>query len=53
MKQIILPSTILKFTWLVIDGFMEKYGPAPPLPKKKLGPPNREGPQETWNFPNP
>ena len=24
MKQIILPSTNLEFTWLVIDGFMEK-----------------------------
>ena len=26
MKQIILSSTILKFTWLVIDGFMEENG---------------------------
>ena len=29
MKQTILPSTILKFTWLVIDGFMEENSPAP------------------------
>ena len=28
-KQIILPSTVLEFTWLVIDGFMEKNGQAP------------------------
>ena len=26
MKQIILPSTILYFTWLVNDGFMEENG---------------------------
>ena len=26
MKQIILPSTILEFTWLVIDGSMEENG---------------------------
>ena len=26
MKQIILPSTILEFTRLVIDGFMEENG---------------------------
>ena len=28
MKQIILPS-IVEFTWLVIDGFMEENGLAP------------------------
>ena len=26
MKQIILPSTILEFPWLVIDGSMEENG---------------------------
>ena len=26
MKQIILPSTVLEFTWLAIDGFMEENG---------------------------
>ena len=39
MKQIMLPSTILEFTWLVTDGFMEENGLAPPLPKRKLGSP--------------
>ena len=46
MKLIILSSTILEFTWLVIDGFMEgtspsglKKWPGLPLPKRKLGPP--------------
>ena len=29
MKQMILPSTILGFTWLIIDGFMEENGLAP------------------------
>ena len=53
MKQIILPSTILEFTQLVIYGFMEENGLAPPLPKRKLGPPNTEGPQEIWNLPSP
>ena len=33
MKQIILSSTILEFTWLVIDGFIEETGLASPLPK--------------------
>ena len=46
MKQIILPSTILEFTQLVIDGFMEETGLASPLQKRKLGPPNTEDPQE-------
>ena len=31
MKQIILPSAILEFTWLVIDGFMEQNYLALPL----------------------
>ena len=26
IKQITLPSTVLEFTWLVIDGFMEENG---------------------------
>ena len=52
MKQIISPLTILESTWLVIDDFMEENGLAP-LPKKKLGPPNTEGPQEIWNIPSP
>ena len=29
MKQIILPSIILEFTWLVIDGFMKENSLAP------------------------
>ena len=33
MIQIILSSTILEFTWLVIDGFIEETGQASPLPK--------------------
>ena len=37
MKQITLPSTILKFTRLVIHGFMEENGRALSLPKWKLG----------------
>ena len=40
MKQIILPSTILEFTWLVIDGFMEENGVALLSQKRKLGPSN-------------
>ena len=36
MKQIILPSTVLEFTWLVIDGFMEENGLAPLSPKKEI-----------------
>ena len=43
MKQIILPSTILEFTWLVIDGFMEENGLAP-SPKKEIRSPNTESP---------
>ena len=46
MKQIILPSAILEFTLLVIDGFMEENGLAPPPPKRKLGLPNTERSQE-------
>ena len=46
MKQIILPSTILELTWLVIDDFMEENDLTSPLPKRKLGPPNTEAPQE-------
>ena len=51
MKQITLPSTILGFPWLVIDDFTEEN--SLPLPKKKLGPFNTEGPQEIWNLPRP
>ena len=39
-------STILEFTWLVIDDFIEENSPASPLPKRKLGPHNAKGPQE-------
>ena len=35
MKQIILPLTVLEFTRLVIDGFMEENGLAP-SPKKEI-----------------
>ena len=38
MKQIILPSTILEFAWLVIDYFLEENGLVPPVSKIKLGP---------------
>ena len=31
---------------------MEEIGLPTPLPKRKLGPPNTEGPQEIWNFPS-
>ena len=34
MKQIILPSTILEFTQLVVDGFTEENGLVHPLPKR-------------------
>ena len=52
MRQIILPSTILEFTWLVIDGFKEENGLALLL-GEKLGPPNTEAPQKIWIFPAP
>ena len=35
IKQIILSSTILEFTWLVIDSFMEENG-LDPSPKKDI-----------------
>ena len=35
MKQIILPSTILEFKWLVIVGFMQENGLVP-SPKKDI-----------------
>ena len=44
-------STILKFTWLDIDGFMEEIGLAP-LPNMILVPHNTQGQQEIWNFPS-
>ena len=53
MKQIILPLTILQFTWLVIDDSMQENGLAVHLQKRKLSTPNTEGPQETWNFSSP
>ena len=31
---------------------MEEIGLPTPLPKRKLGPPNTEGPQEIRNFPS-
>ena len=52
MKQITLPSTILKFTRLVIHGFMEENGRALNLPKWKLGPSQYRRSQEIWNFPS-
>ena len=52
MKQIILPSTVFEFTWLVIDGFMEENGLAL-LSLKGNWDPNAEGPQEIWNIPGP
>ena len=54
MKQIILPSSVLEFTWFVIDGSMEKNGLAHfPLQKSKLSPPSKKGPQEIWYFLSP
>ena len=54
MKQIILPSTVLEFTWFAIDDSMEENGLAHlPLQKRKLRPPNKKGSQEIWNFPSP
>ena len=56
MKKIILPSTILEFTWLVIDSFMEENGLAPLFPQKRNyvpQTPKTEGHQEIWNFPSP
>ena len=38
MKQIILPTTFLEFTWLVLDYFKEENGLAL---KRKLVPSNR------------
>ena len=43
MKRIILPSAILEFTWLVIDGFMEENSLAPFL---KRAIPNIERPKK-------
>ena len=52
MKQIILPSTVFEFTWLVIDGIMEENGIAS-FSKKEIRTPNTEGHQEIWNIPRP
>ena len=38
MKQIILPSTILEFTWLVIESSMEENGLVP-SPKEEISSP--------------
>ena len=53
MKQMILPSTVPEFTWLIIDGFMEENGLAPLSQKKKLRPANTKGSQEIWNILSP
>ena len=50
MKQKSLSATVLEFTWLVIANFMKENGPAYPIPKRKLGPPDTEGSQEIWIF---
>ena len=39
MKQMILPSTVLEFTWLAIDDFMEENGLAPLSQKGNWDPP--------------
>ena len=49
MKQIILPSAVIEFTWLIIDGLMEENAPSP---KKEIRTLNTEGPQEIWNIPS-
>ena len=46
MQQIVSKSTVLEFTWLVIGCFLEENSLVYPLPKKKLVPPNTEGPRE-------
>ena len=43
MKQIILSSTCLEFTWVVMDDFVEEHGSVPSLLKLELGPLNTEG----------
>ena len=45
MKQIILPSTVLEFTWLVIDGFMEENSLAPSSKKEIKTPQYRSSPR--------
>ena len=50
--NIILLSTTLEFTWLVVGLYGKKW-PSPSVPKRKLGPPNKDGPQEIWHFPSP
>ena len=52
MEQMILPSDVIEFTWLVMDDFMEANGLAPSA-KKGIRSPKLEGPQEIWNFPSP
>ena len=46
MKQIILPSTVLEFTWLVIDSFMEGNGLASLSQKWNLDPPVQRVPKK-------
>ena len=53
MKQIILPSTALEFTWLVIDGCMEEVA-KPPSPKKEIRTPQiKKVPKKFEIFPAP
>ena len=44
MKQIILPSTVPEFTWLVIHGFGRKWL-KPPFPKKEIRSPLQKVPK--------
>ena len=53
MKQIIFPSTILEFTWLVIDGFMEENGLVPLSPQKNSVPPIQKLPKKFEILPAP
>ena len=53
MKQVILPSTILEFTWLVIDGFIEENSLSP-SPKKEIRSPSEYNlPKKFDIFPGP
>ena len=53
MKHIILPSTVLEFTWLVIDGYMDENGITPLSQKGHQDPPTQKVPKKFEIFPAP
>ena len=53
MKQIILPSTVFEFTWLVIDGIMEENGIASFSKKEIRTPPIQKATKKFEIFPGP